>query len=241
MVCTGEYALMTPRSPHRATRGASSLRRAAAVVPGSTASAAGVRRAKTSAVPRCRRTRTVLRAGEFCSVRLPDRTIVVSKALRDHFLREHGRDTVYIPNGITPPVYREPALIRQRGIDDDFILFVGRLVPEKGCHLLLEAYGRLPAKMRERHRLVIAGDAGFTAGYVEELRASAPAETLASGLVVPVVRLANPGNVVTPAVCRFRVGSGASMVHAESVSVALPVNADTAVGFSAWLAMRSVS
>jgi len=125
----------------------------------------------------------VLRVGESGSVRLPDRTIVVSRALRKHYLEQHKRPTDYIPNGITPPVYREPDLIRGLGVDRPFVLFVGRLVPEKGCHLLLEAWAELPASVREHNLLVIAGDAGFTPGYVEQLRKAAPAGVLFLGYV----------------------------------------------------------
>ena len=119
--------------------------------------------------------RGVLRLGESASVTMPDATIVVSKALREHYLEQHRKATHYIPNGIVAPVYREPDLVRSAGIAGKFVLFVGRLVPEKGCHLLLEAWRRLPRDIREEFELVIAGDAGFTTGYVEELRAAAPA------------------------------------------------------------------
>ncbi len=119
--------------------------------------------------------RSVLRLGESASAGLPDRTIVVSRALREHYLAQHKKATSYIPNGIAPPVYREPSLIRQEGITGEYVLFVGRLVPEKGCHLLLEAWRRLPAELRARFELVIAGDAGFTSGYVAKLREEAPA------------------------------------------------------------------
>jgi len=127
--------------------------------------------------------RTVLKLGEAGAVRLPDATIVVSQALQDHYRAVHGRETRYIPNGIAPPVYREPALIRERGIDGPYVLFVGRLVPEKGCHLLLEAWRQLAPEVRAGHRLVVAGDAGFTPGYVEKLRAQAPAEAVFLGYV----------------------------------------------------------
>ena len=116
----------------------------------------------------------VLRLGESASVGLPNRTIVVSRALREHYIEQHKRATTYIPNGIVPPVYREPRLILEQGIEKEYVLFVGRLVPEKGCHLLLEAWRELPGSVRDRFDLVIAGDAGFTPGYVEELRKSAP-------------------------------------------------------------------
>ncbi len=116
----------------------------------------------------------VLRVGESASVGLPNRTIVVSRALREHYLEQHKRATTYIPNGIAPPVYQEPRLIREQGIEKEYVLFVGRLVPEKGCHLLLDAWRKLPGSVRDRYDLVIAGDAGFTPGYVEELRQAAP-------------------------------------------------------------------
>lgn len=118
--------------------------------------------------------RGVLRMGESASVGLPDGTIVVSRSLREHYVAQHKKATSYIPNGIAAPLYREPELIREQGMDKEFVLFVGRLVPEKGCHLLLDAWRGLPAAVRERFDLVIAGDAGFTSGYVEKLRKAAP-------------------------------------------------------------------
>jgi len=125
----------------------------------------------------------VLRAGEQASFRLADRTVVVSRALQDWFRERHDRQTVYIPNGIAAPVYRQPRIVRDRGIDRPYALFVGRLVPEKGCHLLLSAWQRLPAAVRAAHQLVIAGDAGFTDSYVRALRAQAPADANFLGFV----------------------------------------------------------
>ena len=116
----------------------------------------------------------VLKLGERGSVYLPDRTVVVSQALQDYYRDRYGRETIYIPNGIAPPVMREPQLIRTRGLPENYILFVGRLVPEKGCHHLLAAYGALPETLRRRFGLVIAGGAGFTPGYVDKLYKAAP-------------------------------------------------------------------
>lgn len=125
----------------------------------------------------------VLQMGEKASVSLPDRTIVVSKALREHYLQEHKKATEYIPNGIVPPIYRAPDLLYNQGLDRPFVLFVGRLVPEKGCHFLLEAWSRLPIALRKKYQLVIAGDAGFTPGYVDKLKADAPEGTLFLGYI----------------------------------------------------------
>ncbi len=127
--------------------------------------------------------RAALRCGEHGSVRFPDRTIVVSRALQEYFLARHGRATTFIPNGISPPDYRAPRLIRERGVKARFALFVGRLVPEKGCHLLLDAWSRMPEGARHGVELVIAGDAGFTDGYVRGLKERAPAGVRFLGFV----------------------------------------------------------
>jgi len=127
--------------------------------------------------------RGILRLGESASARLPDRTIVVSRALAAHYSRVHGRDAVCIPNGINEPILREPTSLGAFGITGDYVLFVGRLVPEKGCHLLVEAYGRLPEEVRKRYQLVIAGDAGFTEDYVTRLKSQASPGTVFTGFV----------------------------------------------------------
>lgn len=127
--------------------------------------------------------RGVLKWGETGSVRLPDRTIVVSQALCEHFRSEHGRETHFIPNGISAPELLPPRRIRDHGIDGDYLLFVGRLVPEKGCHLLLKAWAALSAGARRGRQLVIAGDAGFTPGYVEELKRIATGDVVFLGYV----------------------------------------------------------
>ncbi len=107
-----------------------------------------------------------LRTCEKPAIYNPDRTIVVSKSLREHFLKHYGIDTVVIPNGTNPAVQRPPNKIRKFGLDRmRYVLFVGRLVPEKGCHLLLEAF----TKIKSDAQLVMAGGSSFSDGYVDTL------------------------------------------------------------------------
>jgi glycosyltransferase involved in cell wall biosynthesis len=107
-----------------------------------------------------------LRKCEIPAIRFPDRTIVVSRTLRDYFARKHGSDTVLIPNGANAGVHRPMNKLKRYGLDQHrYILFVGRLVPEKGCHHLLEAFRRLDTDAR----LVMAGGSSFSDGYVESL------------------------------------------------------------------------
>jgi glycosyltransferase involved in cell wall biosynthesis len=127
--------------------------------------------------------RSVLRLGEAASCRLPDRTIVVSRALQAHFRERWGTATTYIPNGITPATAPAPSVLRAAGIPDSFILFAARLVPEKGLHLLLDAHRRLPEPLRREFPLVVAGDDGFTREYAARLRKQAHAEVRFLGFV----------------------------------------------------------
>jgi glycosyltransferase involved in cell wall biosynthesis len=107
-----------------------------------------------------------LRQCEKPAIRFPDGTIVVSKALHDYFLENYHAETVVIPNGVNPGVQRQPNKIRRYGLDHNrYILFVGRLVPEKGCHLLLEAF----RKVKTDFKLVMAGGSSFSDGYVDSL------------------------------------------------------------------------
>lgn len=125
----------------------------------------------------------VLKLGERASISLPNRTIVVSKALQAYYQDKYNRRTIYIPNGIDSQGPGRSELLAGMGVTRPYVLFVGRLVPEKGCHLLCEAYGRLPESLRDGHQLVIAGGAGFTESYVADLKRQSPPGTVFTGYV----------------------------------------------------------
>jgi glycosyltransferase involved in cell wall biosynthesis len=110
--------------------------------------------------------RRFLKIGEWSSAHFPHATIVVSHVLTDYYLQRHGKRTAYIPNGFSPPAVQSPNLIETLGLgQDDYILFVGRLVPEKGCHTLLHAF----ANVQTDKQLVIAGSATYEDQYRQEL------------------------------------------------------------------------
>jgi glycosyltransferase involved in cell wall biosynthesis len=115
--------------------------------------------------------RSALRAGEWLSARVPDATIVVSHDLEDHYRRRYGRRTTYIANGVNEPTIRPANEINRRfGLrGGDYLLFVGRMVPEKAPDLLLRAF----RTMQTDRRLVLAGGSSFTDEYVRTLRSLA--------------------------------------------------------------------
>jgi len=108
-----------------------------------------------------------LRLGELASARLPNRTMVVSQALQQHYRIAYGAQTTYVPNGSIVRQRMPPSEILQWGLEpDNYILYLGRLSPEKNCHLLVEAY----EKVDTRAKLVLAGGSSYTDLYIDELR-----------------------------------------------------------------------
>jgi glycosyltransferase involved in cell wall biosynthesis len=108
------------------------------------------------------------------SARVPDATIVVSRDLADHYRRRYGRATWHVPNGVADPTRRVPDAIRRRFglLGGDYVLFVGRLVPEKAPDLLLRAFSDLDGDTR----LVLAGGSSFTDDFVRDLRSRAASD-----------------------------------------------------------------
>lgn len=116
---------------------------------------------------------TVLGLGCWMSARVPNRTIVVSQALQEFYAAKYGKRTLYMSNGVDLPVRRAnpQETLDALGIGSSpFVLYVGRLVPEKVPDLLIKAFKRIE---RDDLRLVIAGSTSFTAEYVESLHALA--------------------------------------------------------------------
>ena len=112
-----------------------------------------------------------IRMGEKAAVKHADEIIVLSYGVKDYFKQIYGRETVYIPNAVERPSLRAPQLIAEKfGLTKDgYILFLGRLVPEKGVHLLIDAF----KKVNTDKKLVIVGGTSDTDAYVDELMCSA--------------------------------------------------------------------
>lgn len=110
----------------------------------------------------------MLKKGEQRAARDADALIVLSRNMQEYFRSVYGRETVYIPNGIERPESR-PAdrIVQEYGLEKNgYILFLARLVPEKGIHYLIGAFRRLDTDKK----LVIAGGQGSAEEYVEEIR-----------------------------------------------------------------------
>ena len=109
-----------------------------------------------------------LKFGEKAAAKHADEVIVLSKNVQQYFLDTYNRETVFIPNGISQPEINEPGIIREKYAleKDSYVLFLGRLVPEKCPHLLIEAF----KEIKTDKKLVIAGGASHTSEYETQLR-----------------------------------------------------------------------
>lgn len=114
---------------------------------------------------------TYIMLGEKCATRFADEVIVLSKGVQDYFQKTYGRKTRFIPNGVNRPKLHEADLIRKKyGLEKDgYILFLARLVPEKGLNYLIQAY----RQVQTDKKLVIAGGTSDTDQFVKELKALA--------------------------------------------------------------------
>jgi glycosyltransferase involved in cell wall biosynthesis len=117
----------------------------------------------------------VLRLGELASVRVPDITMVVSRTLQEYYRFNYEIEATYVPNGAALRDRNESSFLKHWNLEpDNYILFTGRLSPEKNCHLLIDAYERLETSMK----LVFAGGSSHSDAYVESLRRRASARVI---------------------------------------------------------------
>ena len=108
-----------------------------------------------------------IRTGEKNAVKFADEIIVLSQGVKNYFWKTYRRETRFIPNGVNRPEIREADEIRKFGLEKDgYVLYLGRVVPEKGEHYLIKAF----REIKTDKKLVIAGGISDTARYGKELK-----------------------------------------------------------------------
>ena len=109
-----------------------------------------------------------IKFGEMVATKYADEIIVLSEGVQKYFMDTYGRKTVFVPNGVSRPVIRGSELIKEKFNlgKDEYVLFLGRLVPEKGIAYLIEAF----RGVKTEKKLVIAGGSSDTVGFMQNLK-----------------------------------------------------------------------
>jgi len=112
--------------------------------------------------------RFFLRMCEYISVKFCDEVIAVSEPISEEITRKYCTKATVIPNGVTMPIplnttdYIDKLLIEKK----KYILTVGRLVPEKGFHNLINAFNSLEL---QDWKLVIVGAEDHKSKYGKQI------------------------------------------------------------------------
>lgn len=108
-----------------------------------------------------------IKFGEKMAVKHADQIIVLNKPMQEYFWQKYKRKTVLIPNGINTVHHTKADEIRSLGLNKgSYILFLGRIVPEKGIECLIKAF----KKVKTDKELVIAGASSDTDDFLKKMK-----------------------------------------------------------------------
>lgn len=109
-----------------------------------------------------------LEFGEKTAAKKADVCMVLSQNMKDYIDKRYNADSLLFANGIDKPKKRKARIIKSKyGIDkDSYILSLGRIVPEKGIHYLINAF----KKCDTDKKLIIAGGAEADREYYNSLK-----------------------------------------------------------------------
>ncbi|HEX5588420.1 MAG TPA: glycosyltransferase family 4 protein [Acidimicrobiia bacterium] len=123
-------------------------------------------------------TRWFLRYCEWVALRCSDALVAVSQALKDDLAARHARaaEIVVISNGVTRPEPADTARLAPLGLrPHGYLLVVGRLVPEKGVDVAIDAFlGLLGSDGIDVDLAIVGG--GRKAGSATEVALARQAE-----------------------------------------------------------------
>ena len=117
--------------------------------------------------------KVILRLGERMGCVFANEVIVISNVINDIVKRKYKRfDAHLIHNGVAPAIFADNAdFLNELGVESrKYIFAMGRFVPEKNFHALIEAFSSLK---QSEYRLVIAGDADIEDEYSQGLKQQA--------------------------------------------------------------------
>jgi glycosyltransferase involved in cell wall biosynthesis len=125
--------------------------------------------------------RQILRSTAGCALYAPNLTTVDSKSVQSWYHQNFGKSPLYLPYGATIDLAEpDETALNEKGLQKKkYILFVGRLVHEKGVHHLVKAFGKIETDFK----LAIIGSDPYHKEYESFLRKNANGNTIFLGFV----------------------------------------------------------
>ena len=110
----------------------------------------------------------ILLHGEKMAAKYADEVIVLSENVKKYFKDTYNRDVVYLVNGVNiPDILPDDIISKKFGVKEgEYILFLARIVPEKGLHYLINAFMATDTDKK----LIIAGSPSHSKDYYDEMR-----------------------------------------------------------------------
>ena len=119
-----------------------------------------------------------LRRSERLAARGRSLIVADAKVVQDYYRERYGRDTVLVAYGANPPADTGTTTLERFGLRPrEYLLWVGRLVPENGADDYLEGVKLAGLKVPA----LVVGDASYAQDYKDQLRAAAPPEAIFTG------------------------------------------------------------
>ena len=115
----------------------------------------------------------MLRFGERMGCTFANEVIVISNVINDIIKRKYNRlDAHLIHNGVAPAIFKNDTvyLNELEAESQKYIFAMGRFVPEKNFHFLIDAFTSLK---QSEYKLIIAGDADIEDEYSRNLKQQA--------------------------------------------------------------------
>jgi glycosyltransferase involved in cell wall biosynthesis len=116
------------------------------------------------------------RLATFCA----DALVTDAQVIQAYYQARYGKASRYIPYGAETHRRESLATLDHYGLKPrDYVLYVSRLEPENNAHLVLQAFECIDS----HRRLVIVGDAPYSAEYIGRLKQTKDARVLFTGFL----------------------------------------------------------
>ena len=107
---------------------------------------------------------------EYMATKLPNAYITDSRVVESYYLERFNSRSTCIPYGSEVEIVPPGEMLAKYGLEPgEYILFVGRFVPENCIHHLIDAYRAIDTDLK----CVIVGDSAYAEEYVASLKARA--------------------------------------------------------------------